>query len=181
MKAFSNNNLGVLPSFKFFALGLAVSLFVYCASDLRLNTTASMPQGIYRTSEANLERGSQVEICIDGDFAEFALERGYLRPGRCESGTMPLVKALAGLPGDEINIVHLGDRPGIQVNGILLPKSEIKPFDSQGRPMASRLKPGVIPLGKALVISRHDGGFDSRYFGLVDLRRLKKVNPLITF
>ena len=177
MRAFSNSKSGAPALFKLLALCLVVSFFVYCASDLRINTTASMPKGIYRTSEGNLERDNQVEICLDADFAELALERGYLRAGRCESGAMPLVKALAGLPGDEISI----EQAGIHVNGTLLPKSEIKPFDSQGRPMTSFLQPGVIPLGKALVISEHDGGFDSRYFGLLDFQKLRKVNSLITF
>ena len=177
MKASSNSNFGAPPLLKFLAFCLAVSFFVYCASDLKINATASMPKGIYRTSEGNLNRGSQVEICLDGEFAEIALERGYLRAGRCESGTMPLVKVLMGLPGDEITIREAG----IHVNGILLPKSEIKPFDSEGRPMTSHLQSGMIPLDKALVISEHDGGFDSRYFGLVDFYQLKKVNPLITF
>ena len=174
-------------------LACLLCLALFCAAlyggwlaGLRINTTASMPKGVYRISEGRvsdglLARGDTVEICLDGAWAQEALARGYLRPGRCESGTMPLVKTLAGLPGDEIAIEQAGDEAGIYVNGVLFPQSVIRDFDSQGRRMASSLQAGVIPKGQALLLSAHAGGFDSRYFGLADLRQLKKVEPLILF
>ena len=136
-----------------------------------------MATGVYMASGLVLERGNHVEVCLDGEFARLALERGYLRHGRCESGTMPLVKTLAGLPGDDLLI----DRSGIRINGILLTNSKIRPLDSQGRKITSQLQPGIIPPDKAFVFSEHKGGFDGRYFGLVDYSNLKKVDPLLTF
>ena len=159
------------------ALCLLAALFICWTADFRLNLTASMPKGIYRITDGGFERGDQVELCLEGAFAELALERGYLRTGRCENGIMPLVKTLAGLPGDAFAI----ERDGITVNGALLPESAIRAFDNKGRRMPVQLQSGVIPQGKALVLSAHEGGFDGRYFGLVDMDKLKKVEPLITF
>ena len=170
MKVFFKVNTFLLAFCLFFFL-------IYCASDLRLNITASMPKGIYRITVKEPERGSQVEVCLEGEFASLALERGYLRNGRCESGIMPLVKAFVGLPGDE---VVLNDA-GVYINGNLYPKSEIRAFDSQGRVLISQLESGVIPLNKALVLSEHEGGFDGRYFGLVDIEGLSRVKPVLIF
>lgn len=164
----------ILPALS--ALGLA--FFAVCLIfDLRLNTTSSMPRGIYYVSAAVPEPGSQVELCLEGEFAALALEREYLRTGRCDSGIMPLVKTMAGLPGDEISIRS----DGVRVNGGLFPESVIRVFDTKGRRMPVQLQSGVIPQGKALVLSAHAGGFDGRYFGLVDMDKLKKVEPLILF
>ena len=46
---------------------------------------------------------------------------------------------------------------------------------------AAYLPTGVIPNDKAILVSSHLGGFDSRYFGLVNIDKLKKFKPLITF
>ena len=172
MKAFSASKI-----IKFLPICLVLSFFLYCAQDLRLNTTASMLRGIYLVSDGDLERGSLVEVCLDADFAGLALERGYLRAGRCESGVMPLVKSLVGLPGDEIALTPAG----IEVNGIPLPNSQLRQFDTKSRPMHSHLQSEVIPAGKAFVFSDHSGGFDGRYFGLLNIHQLKTVHPLFTF
>ncbi len=173
MKVFLKVNFKFLLSC---LLLLLVFIGISCL-DFRINTTASMPKVIYRTSEGQLSRGTDVELCLDGENAKLALEREYLKPGRCEAGVIPLVKAIVGLPGDKITI----SQNGIAVNDQLRPLSAIRPLDSKGRPMISRLQTGLIPEGKALVLSEHEGGFDGRYFGLVDLKNLKKVEPVLIF
>lgn len=45
----------------------------------------------------------------------------------------------------------------------------------------SLLTDGVIPAGKALVLTTHPGGFDSRYYGFVPLESLQKMDPVFTF
>ena len=76
-----------------------------------------------------------------------------------------MLKRLAGLPGDYIEADTL----------------EIRIVDSQGRPMPSVLQSGVIPTGMALVLADHEGSFDSRYFGLVPLESLQRVEPVFLF
>ena len=47
--------------------------------------------------------------------------------------------------------------------------------------MPSALRSGVIPSGMALVLADHEGSFDSRYFGLVPLENLRRVEPVFMF
>ena len=140
------------------------ALFAFGAG-LRFNPTPSLPKGIYRIVPGAPERNDLVSFCLEGDFAELALERGYLEPGSCPSGLRPLLKCLAGLPGDSVDPYSL----------------PICAVDSHGRPMSPALAPGVVPPGMALVLADHPGSFDSRYFGFVPLESLQRVKPVFLF
>ncbi|WP_075353392.1 conjugative transfer signal peptidase TraF [Desulfovibrio sp. DV] len=148
-------------------------------SGFRFNATASMPRGFYQFvpgQAAVIEHGALVSFCMeDVSFTPLALERGYLRPGSCPGGLQPLLKVVAGLPGDEVGLAP----DGIRINGQLQPESQAHSQDSHGRPLPPMaLRPGRIPPGMALILSSgHPGGFDGRYFGLVHLASLRKVKP----
>jgi len=139
----------------------ALALFLSWCAGLRVNLTPSLPQGIYALCPGTPGRGDFASFCLEGEFAEMARERGYLLPGSCPSGLRPLLKRVAGLPGDAI--------PGDLFS---------RHTDSLGRAMPSALPEGVIPSGMALVLADHPGSFDSRYFGLVPLDALQRVKPL---
>lgn len=145
---------------------------------LRVNATGSMPRGIYRLAPGAPERGDLVSVCLeDGAFATLALKRNYLRAGACPNGLEPLLKRVAGMPGDLLEI----GQDGIAINGKLWPQSRAVSRDSHGRPMpkAENFGSQTIPGGLALVLSdRHPGGFDSRYFGLVPMASLRKAEPV---
>ncbi len=149
----------------------------------RFNATPSMPRGIYQLVRDSpvIDRGDLVSVCLEVEpFAALAQERGYLRSGSYPCGLEPLLKIVAGMPGDSLDI-----KPdGIRVNGQLQPESRIASLDSRNRPMpvALSLTSGVIPDSMALVLSGgHPGGFDGRYFGLVPLTSLQKVRPIRIF
>lgn len=153
-----------------FVIWCALVLALAFGAGLRLNPTPSLPKGIYRISPNNSgssvpAKGDLVAFCLEGEFAQLALERGYLEPGSCPSGLRPLLKRLAGLPGDVVNPYA----------------SPICSEDSQGRPMSAALTPGVVPPGMALVLADHPGSFDSRYFGFVPLDSLQRVEPVFIF
>lgn len=146
-------------------LVLAFALIALLAgAGFRFNPTPSLPKGIYRIVSGAPEKDGLVSFCLEGEFAELALERGYLEPGSCPSGLRPLLKRLAGLPGD-----------------FVAPSAfPIRSVDSHGRPMLPALAPGVVPFGMALVLADHPGSFDSRYFGFVPLESLQRVEPVFT-
>jgi type IV secretory pathway protease TraF len=54
-------------------------------------------------------------------------------------------------------------------------------MDSQGRALLSALPEGIIPPGMALLLAKHPGSFDGRYFGLVPLDALQRVKPVFVF
>lgn len=157
----------------FAALWLLLAGTLAHDSGLRINPTPSLPKGIYRLvpifdsgqGSTALARGDLVSFCLQGEFSALALERGYLQAGSCSNGLRPLLKRLAGLPGDHIEAGSL----------------VIRSVDRQGRPMPSVLASGVIPTGMALVLADHEGSFDSRYFGLVPLDSLQRVEPVFVF
>lgn len=149
----------------FAAIFLIMLLALAFAAGLRVNPTSSLPKGIYRLSSGTPEKGDLVTFCLEGEYAALARERGYLEAGSCPSGLRPLLKRLKGLPGDFVDPANMVSRP----------------FDSQGRPMPSVPPSGVIPFGMALVLADHPGSFDSRYFGLVPLDSLQRVEPVFLF
>ena len=149
----------------FAAVWLTLVLALFFGAGLRFNPTPSLPKGIYRLASGAPEKNDLVSFCLEGEFAELALERGYLEPGSCPSGLRPLLKRLAALPGDSV-----------------APSAfPIRSVDSHGRSMSPALLPGVAPSGMALVLADHPGSFDSRYFGFVPLESLQRVEPVFLF
>ncbi|WP_460033483.1 conjugative transfer signal peptidase TraF [Megalodesulfovibrio paquesii] len=157
---------------------LAATLLAGWLADLRWNGTPSMPRGLYQVQDRAPRRGDVVACCLEGETAALALARGYLRPGSCPSGAQPLLKRLAGLPGD---LVEVGPE-GVRINGVLQPDSRPRQADRQGRELPQQaLHSGIIPQGQALTLStQHPGSFDGRYVGLVPLDSLRTVEPLWT-
>lgn len=149
----------------FAMLWLVLALALVFGAGLRFNPTPSLPKGIYRIVPGAPEKNDFVSFCLDGEFAELALERGYLEPGSCPSGLRPLLKRLAALPGDSVDPYSL----------------PICAVDSQGRSMSPALVSGVVPPGMALVLADHPGSFDSRYFGFVPMESLRRVKPVFLF
>ena len=143
---------------------LGLSLLCLWLAGYRFNATASLPVGIYRLSADAPGRGDYAAFCLEGEFAELARERGYLQGGSCPSRLRPLLKKVAGLPGDPV--------PG---------DLAVCPADSLGRAMPSVLPEGIVPPGMALLLAEHPGSFDSRYFGLIPLASLRKTEPVLLF
>jgi conjugative transfer signal peptidase TraF len=160
---------------------LLILLLAVWLCGFRVNFTSSMPIGLYLLGVGPLQRSDMVAFCLPSEnpFSGLARERGYLTSGFCPSGRQPLLKRLAGLPGD---FVEIGEA-GISLNGEFLPGTKRPSRDSRGRALPdSLLREGVIPNGLALLLSKeHDGGFDSRHFGLLSMSSLYQVKLLITF
>lgn len=83
-----------------------------------------------------------------------------------------IIKQVAGLPGDEIEIIE----------GIVWLKRCIGPLQAtttQGKPLTP-MTSGVIPEGHIFVTSPHERSFDSRYseVGLIPMSLTKKAVPI---
>lgn len=142
------------------------------AAGLRLNTSVSMPRGVWRVVPvgAELRRGDVVALCLPGSAAREALARGYVAVGGCPDGAEPLVKPVAAIAGDVVRVTP----DGITVNGVAFPHTAALAQDSAGRPLQS------VPTGiyraapdQVWLLSDHDSrSFDSRYFGPVSVKQL---------
>ncbi len=142
----------------------------------RLNTTPSLPRGLWRVLPlaAAPARGDIVSFCppLTPLFRE-AKARAYLGAGACPGGFEPMLKPIAGLPGDQVEL----SEAGLAVNGTLLPNSKPLAADPSGRPLKP-LAPGrfTIPHGSILLVSGHNPqSFDSRYFGPVPIHAVQSL------
>ncbi|MDQ0138124.1 conjugative transfer signal peptidase TraF [Neorhizobium galegae] len=107
----------------------------------RLNLTPSAPLGVWRIEELQrpIAVGDLVFICppATGSF-EAARRRGYVRRGLCPSGFAPLIKTVAALPGQRIEIGAT-----VIVDGRPLPSSIVRQSDGEGRPITP-FKTGIV-------------------------------------
>ena len=149
--------------------GSALFLLAYgtvWAAGFRVNTTGSLPLGIYKLRSGQPQRGDIVLICPPrGSARETAMQRGYLMPDLGCGGAQSLLKPIAAIGGDRVKL----DSGGLSVNGRLLPNSAPLLRDGAGRTMPSALTPlHTVPYGYIWLISTYSArSYDSRYFGRV--------------
>ena len=162
-----------------FLVGLILTIAWFCG--YRVNTTSSLPRGLYQLTQHPPQRGDTVFFCLESqEFINLAISRGYIGLGTCPGGIRALGKEIFGIPGDLVSIEANGL---ISLNDQAIPGSAPMAKDSKGRLMPpSALQKGKIQKGKALTLSLHNpGSFDSRYFGLVNLSGLTPVRPVLVF
>jgi len=143
----------------------------------RLNTTASYPEGVYRMVSSEWGKKDLVEVCLPERIKALAIERGYLKEeGRC-GGHPPLIKQVAGIGGDYIEISNV-----VIINGEEIENSEIKTRDGQGEALNPSAD-GIVKQEHVWLLSTvTDSSFDSRYFGSINERYvIGKLEPLWTF
>ncbi|NRP90535.1 conjugative transfer signal peptidase TraF [Rhizobium mongolense subsp. loessense] len=149
------------------------------AGGYRLNLTPSEPLGLWRIEE--LQRpvaiGDLVFLCppTTAMFVE-AWRRGYLRRGLCAGGFAPLIKTVAALAGQRVDIT---DR--VFIDGRPLPASSVRGRDGEGRTLTPS-PGGIIPPHHLFLHSPFASSYDSRYFGPVpDSGLLGLARPVLTF
>jgi conjugative transfer signal peptidase TraF len=145
----------------------------------RLNLTPSEPLGLWRivAPQRPVETGDLVLICPPpiASFEE-ARRRGYVRLGLCPGGFAPLIKTVAALPGQHVEI-----GANVTVDGKPLASSIVRVSDGEGRPITP-FRTGIVPLRNLFLHSSFASSYDSRYFGpLPDTGLLGLARPVLTF
>lgn len=145
----------------------------------RLNLTPSEPIGLWRIETLNrpVVTGDLVFICppVTERFDE-ARRRGYLRWGLCDGGVAPLIKTVAALPGQQVEITDhvVIDRQPIEA-------STVREKDGEGRELTPD-PGGIVPSRHLFLHSSFASSYDSRYFGPVpDSGLLGLARPILTF
>lgn len=151
------------------------------AAGVRINTTKSIPVGLYWASDAPVEKGAYVLFCPpQADVFDEAKERGYIGAGFCEGGYGYMMKRVLAAKGDAVTVSD----DGVRVNGELLPYSAPFQADKVGRPLPRYQSDDYI-LGEAEVLLMSDvsaTSFDGRYFGPIQRSQIKTVlRPVITW
>jgi conjugative transfer signal peptidase TraF len=156
---------------------LVLMFQVFGAIGLRINTSPSLPIGLYVTTSD--PTATLVEFCPPEPSAHLAIIRGYREAGNCPDGAAPLLKPLIAHDGDLVET----SSQGISVNGRLIPNTAPTPIDSKGRSLTPwPAGSAVARPGTLWVASSHSSrSFDSRYFGPVDQRLVRdRLRPLLT-
>lgn len=157
------------------------SIAVIKQAGFRVNTSPSIPLGIYRTTTTPLSVGSYVLLCPE-EREPFitAKKRGYIDAGYCPGGLGYMFKRVAALPNDIITTTA----NGMYINGKLYPDS--KPFhhDALNRMLPiwhanqTRLKAGEV----VLMTQGDKNSFDARYFGPLPQQQIVSVvRPVLTW
>jgi len=150
------------------------ALALFAVAGLRINTSASLPAGLYIASA----EGSFVEFCPDDHG--LSAQRGYRRTGVCPDGAAPLLKPVIGKAGDEI----LLSSAGIAVNGKLLSHSAPLDHDSDGRPLTHWPFGRYTTAPETLWVtsSYNPRSYDSRYLGPIRESAVRaRLRPLIAW
>ncbi len=168
----------LLPLLAVFFMSVAVCGVVAGA---RVNTTRSIPVGLYRATGAPVTKGAYVFFCPPPRAPfDLARARGYISAGPCRGGYGHLMKRVAAVHGD---VVRIAD-DGVWVNGQLLAHSAQRGADRAGQPLP-RYVFGPSPLGPGEVLLMSDGSptsFDGRYFGPIPRACIQTViRPVMTW
>lgn len=158
------------------ALAVAATSICAAIAGVRINTTYSLPLGLYVVTSDFQAR--LIEFCPEGDYAKQSAERGYRTPGfTCPDGAVPLLKPIVAKPGDHVEV----SSDGIAVNGNLLPQTRAVPVDWAGRGLSPypegtySVQPGTVWVASTY----HRGSFDSRYMGPIRTDQIRAhLRPL---
>ena len=166
------------------AVGGAAVLLLGAAcylAGVRINTTKSVPVGVYWAVSTPVRKGDYVIFCPPrvGVFDE-AKARGYISAGFCPGGYGYLMKRVLAAKDDTVSV---GDE-GVRVNGELLPLSAPLRTDKGGRLMP-RYQARRFTLGASELLLMSDvspTSFDGRYFGPINRSQLRTVvRPVLTW
>ena len=151
-------------------IGLALFGLVFSPMDrLIWNRTGSAPQGLYWLSDEPFTPGRWVVVSARSAEAQWAQTQGFV--GR----NWPLLKQIAGLPGDEIC------RSGAEVSINGKPVAMARERDSMGRALPVWQGCVLLDEEQVFLLAPHPDSLDGRYFGAMQRSDLVGVaRPLMT-
>ena len=157
------------------------SIAVIKQAGFRVNTSPSIPLGIYRTTTSPLSVGSYVLLCPENKEPFItAQKRDYIGAGYCPGGLGYMFKRVAALPNDIITTTA----NGMYINGKLYPDSKPFKHDALNRVLPiwhahqTRLKAGEV----VLMTQGDKNSFDARYFGPLPKQQIVSVvRPVLTW
>jgi conjugative transfer signal peptidase TraF len=159
---------------------LIQGIFLYLIG-ARINTTSSIPAGLYWRVDRPIDKGAYVMFCPPQvQVFKQAMERGYIGSGMCPGGYGYMMKRVFGATNDRIDV----GRDGLRVNGMLLDRSIPLVADGSARPMP-RYQADSYVLSEYQLLLMGDlnpNSFDGRYFGPIQRGQVREVIvPVLTW
>jgi conjugative transfer signal peptidase TraF len=146
----------------------------FLVSGYRINTSHSIPIGLYKITHTTELAGHYVLLCPpDTSVFQEARKRGYIHAGFCPGNLGYLMKKVVAMAGDSVSSTP----EGITVNNILLPFSKAKAFDGNRNPLPEwRVQNYHLQDGELLLMTdQSEKSFDARYFGLIKKTQIRHV------
>jgi conjugative transfer signal peptidase TraF len=143
----------------------------------RSPSTASVPAGVYVLTYQPLRREAWVVVCLPPVVSALGRRRGYLGAGPCAGGASEVLKRVAALPGDVVQV----SASGLVVDGKRLQHSRRRRRDTRGRVLPA-VPEGTFEVasGTLWIYSDHtDRSWDSRYYGAVPLAGVRSSAALL--
>jgi len=131
------------------------------------NRTNSAPIGLYGLKNDPLSYGDWVIVSAQSQQALWAFEHGFI------GSDWPLIKSVAGVPGDEI----CRNGQEIKINKTMAAKALLVDFRERDLPVWSGchlLKPGEV-----FLLNDHANSLDGRYFGVTKAEDVDGVAVLL--
>lgn len=151
------------------------------AAGARINTTRSIPVGLYWSSSEPVEKGAYVLFCPPQNrIFDEAKARDYIGAGFCTGGYGYLMKRVLAAQNDSVSVAP----DGVRVNGNLLPLSVPLDADAAGRSMPRyRVDGYTLRQGELLLMSDVTAvSFDGRYYGPIERSQVVSViRPVMTW
>ena len=162
------------------SIGLFVLSILFRIGGFYINTTSSLPVGLYRIVDEPVSKGAHVAFCPpQSDVFDCAATRGYINQGDCPGGYGKLLKRVHAVAGDTVLI----DETGITVNGQWLLNSTPLSTDTFGTVLPQHHFNAALGESEYLLLSDlNPHSFDARYFGVINHAQIVHVvRPVITF
>jgi conjugative transfer signal peptidase TraF len=159
-----------------FLVGTIGAPFALTHSGLVLNTSPSVPVGLYRRAAAS---SKYIGFCLSLDTVHAALRAG-LEPGRgdCAGGVAPILKPVV-YPSPAHVLIY--SERGFTFDGALMSNTAPKALSMAGVPLAHAAF-GTYTSGAWAVSTFNSDSFDSRYFGPVDAAAIRfYATPTLTW
>jgi len=176
MLKFGHHRVATVPLLSIASLGVGLLAATAAIGGVRINTSYSLPLGIYvRTHDRDARL---IEFCPVEPFASESSERGYRTHGTaCADGAVPLLKPIVAVAGDRVVL----SAEGMRVNGRLLPKTAPLFRDAAGRSLHPwPFGTYVVEQGVVWVASTYNrGSYDSRYMGPISISQIRaRLRPV---
>ena len=163
---------------KLLAAALASALFAFLlfaspgTGHLYINTTPSLPEGLYITTDSIPVKGDIVVFDAPPEIAGIADARGWKPAG------IPFMKKIGATAGETYEIREEDGTLQFYIGTEYIGRVYEK--DSQGRPMPLRIGKFDVPEGHFLPIAENEKSFDGRYYGPIPRKCIRSsAKPLL--
>ena len=135
-----------------------------CSECFILNTTASVPRGLWLKLDTLPQKGDFVQVPIDAFSSTEWVPHDYFRFNMWGK-RKPFLKLVAGSHGDTIELCK---------NGLIL-------INRARQPLRAFNLPITLASDEIWLVSNSPFGFDSRYLGTANIFKCYKAISLLTF